>query len=173
MGVTGSIAAYKSADILRRLCEKGFKVSVVMTKEAERFITPTTLSALAGEKVYGEMFAPDDDSWQMPHIRLAQEADILLVAPATAAMIGKLACGIADNLLTCIALATKARIFIAPAMNTAMYQNKIVQENCARLKALGAYFIEPVNGKLACGTTGEGHIADVDTIVDAVVRGVK
>ena len=148
-------------------------MSVVMTEEAKHFITPTTLSALAGEKVYGEMFEKNDDSWQMPHIRLAQEADILLVAPATAAIIGKLACGIADNLLTCIALATRARIFIAPAMNTEMYQNKIVQENCAKLKALGVHFIDPVEGKLACGTTGEGHIADVDTIVDAVMRAIK
>ena len=173
LGVTGSIAAYKSADILRRLLEKGFKVSVVMTREAEYFITPTTLSALAGEKVYREMFERDDDSWQMPHIRLAEEADALLVAPATAATIGKLACGIADNLLTCIALATKAKLLIAPAMNTEMYRNKIVQENCARLKVLGACFIGPIKGKLACGTTGEGHIADVETIVDAVARAVK
>ena len=171
--MTGSIAAYKSADILRRLCEKGFKVSVVMTKEAEHFITPTTLSALAGEKVYREMFEHGDDSWQMPHIRLAEEADILLVAPATAAMIGKFAYGIADNLLTCVALATKAKILIAPAMNTEMYHNRIVQENCARLKTLGVHFIDPVKGKLACGTTGEGHIADVETIVGAVVRAVK
>lgn len=173
LGVTGSIAAYRSADILRRLVEKGFKVSVVMTKEAEHFITPTTLSALAGEKVYREMFGRDDDSWRMPHIRLAEEADVLLVAPATAAVIGKLAHGIADNLLTCIALATRAKLLIAPAMNTGMYQNRIVQENCARLKAFGAHFINPVKGKLACGATGEGHIADVDTIVDAVVLAVK
>lgn len=173
LGVTGSIAAYRSADILRRLLEKGFKVSVVMTKEAERFITPTTLSALAGEKVYREMFERNDDTWQMPHIRLAEEADVLLVAPATAAIIGKLAHGIADNLLTCIALATRAKLLVAPAMNTGMYQNRIVQENCARLKALGAYFIDPVKGKLACGTTGEGHIADVETIIAAVVRAVK
>lgn len=168
--MTGSIAAYKSADILRRLRERGFKVSVVMTKEAEHFITPMTLSALAEEKVYREMFESDDDSWQMPHIRLAEEADVLLVAPATAAIIGKLAYGIADNLLACIALATKAKILIAPAMNTEMYQNKIVQENCARLKSLGVNFIDPVKGKLACGTTGEGHIADVEKIVAAVVR---
>ncbi len=173
LGVTGSIAAYRSADILRRLLEKGFKVSVVMSKEAEHFITPTTLSALAGEKVYREMFGRDDDSWQMSHIRLAEEADVLLVAPATAAVIGKLAHGIADNLLTCIALATRAKLLIAPAMNTGMYQNRIVQENCARLKAFGAHFINPVKGKLACGATGEGHIADVDTIVDAVVLAGK
>lgn len=171
--MTGSIAAYRSADILRRLLEKGFKVSVVMSKEAEHFITPTTLSALAGEKVYREMFGRDDDSWQMSHIRLAEEADVLLVAPATAAVIGKLAHGIADNLLTCIALATRAKLLIAPAMNTGMYQNRIVQENCARLKAFGAHFINPVKGKLACGATGEGHIADVDTIVDAVVLAGK
>lgn len=168
LGVTGSIAAYKSADIVRRLCEKGFKVSVAMTKDAERFITPLTLSSLAGEEVYQEMF--EGDAWKMPHIALAQEADVLLIAPATAAIIGKLAHGIADNLLTCIALATRAPIVIAPAMNTEMYKNKIVQENCAQLKKLGVQFVDPVEGKLACGTVGEGHLAEVDTIVDAVVR---
>ncbi len=171
--MTGSIAAYRSADLLRRLSEKGFKVSVVMTKSAEHFITPTTLSVLAGERVYREMFEDNDDSWQTLHIRLAEEADIVLVAPATAAMIGKLAHGIADNLLVCIALATKAKLLIAPAMNTQMYQNKIVQENCARLKSAGAHFIAPIRGKLACGTTGEGHIADVETIVGAVARAAQ
>ena len=168
LGVTGSIAAYKSADIVRRLLEKNFKVSVVMTKEAEAFITPLTLSSLLGEAVYRGRIEDEPASWQMPHIRLAEETDILLIAPATANIIGKLACGIADDLLTCVALATKARIVIAPAMNTAMYQNPIVQDNCQKLKKLGAKFIDPVKGKLACGTTGEGHLAEVETIVKMV-----
>jgi phosphopantothenoylcysteine decarboxylase / phosphopantothenate---cysteine ligase len=171
LGVTGSIAAYKSADIIRRLREKGFRVSVVMTREAEEFITPLTLSALCGEEVYREIFG--NGAFKMPHIVLAQQADVLLVAPATAAMIGKMAYGIADNLLTCVALATRARILIAPAMNAEMYQNKIVQENCSKLKKQGVCFIDPVAGKLACGTVGEGHLAEVDTIVDAVVRAAK
>ncbi len=172
LGVTGSIAAYKAADIVRRLTEKGAKVSVVMTKEAERFITPLTLSVLAGEEVYREGLE-EARSWQMPHIRLAQEADLFLIAPATAAIIAKLAYGIADNLLTCIALATKARIVIAPAMNTDMYLNKVVQENCAKLKKLGVEFIDPEEGPLACGAVGEGRLADVDTIVQRALKTAK
>ncbi len=173
LGVTGSIAAYKTADLIRELVEKGFRVSVVMTKEAEYFITPLTLSSLSGEKVYRGMFKEHEDPADMPHITLAQEADILLISPATANIIGKLAHGIADSLLTCIALATKAPIVIAPAMNTQMYQNSIVQENCSRLKEHGIKFIDPIKGKLACGTKGEGHIADEDTIVKSVLRLIK
>jgi len=173
LGVTGSIAAYKSADIIRRLGEKGLRVSVVMTKEAERFITPLTLSSLSGEKVCRGMFDKREDPLAMPHITLAQEADVFLIAPATANIIGKLAYGIADNLLTCIALATKAPILIAPAMNTQMYRNTIVQENCRKLKKHGMQFIDPIKGKLACGTTGEGHIADEATIVKAVLKAVQ
>ena len=168
LGVTGSIAAYKSAEIIRRLCEKGFKVSVVMTKEAENFITPLTLSALSGEKVYRGALDQETTSWQMPHIRLAEEADALLIAPATANIIAKMAHGIADDLLTCLILGIKAPILIAPAMNAEMYANKIVQENCAKLKSHGMKFINPVKGKLACGVVGEGHIADEDSIVQAV-----
>lgn len=171
--VTGSIAAYRSADLIRGLVEKGFRVSVVMTKEAEHFITPLTLSSLSGEKVYRDMFDQLDDPLAMPHITLAQEADVLLIAPATANIIGKLAHGIADNLITCIALATKAPILIAPAMNTQMYSNEIVRENCDKLKGRGIQFIDPVRGKLACGTTGEGHIADEKNIIGAVVKALK
>ena len=170
LGVTGSIAAYKSADLIRHLIEKGFRVSVVMTKEAEHFITPLTLSSLANEKVYRGMFDEQGDPLAMPHITLAQEADVVLIAPATANIIGKLAHGIADNLLTCIALATKAPILVAPAMNTEMYHNAIVQENCRTLKKHGVHFIDPIKGKLACGITGDGHIADDDAIIEAVLR---
>ncbi len=173
LGVTGSIAAYKSADLIRRLVEKGFRVSVVMTKEAERFITPLTLSSLSGEKVYRGMFDKNEDPLAMPHITLAQEADVFLIAPATANIIGKLAHGIADNLITCIALATKAPILIAPAMNTQMYCNEIVQDNFRVLKKHGIEFIDPIRGKLACGTTGDGHIADEAAIMKAVLRATK
>lgn len=168
LGVTGSIAAYKSADIVRRLKDSGFEVTVVMTREAIEFITPLTLAALSGKQVYSSMFADKDTNGEMPHIRLAQEADVLLIAPATANVIGKLAHGLADDLLTCVALASKAAILIAPAMNTEMYENRIVKENCTKLRSLGFRFIEPTSGKLACGMTGVGHLADVDDIVRAV-----
>ena len=173
LGVTGSIAAYKSAEIIRRFDEKGFRVSVVMTKEAEHFITPLTLSSLAGEKVYRGLFNQDADPWQMPHIRLAQEADAVVIAPATANIIAKLAHGLADDLLTCIVLATKAPVFIVPAMNVEMYNNTIVQENCSKLKKLGVVFIDPVQGKLACGIVGDGHIALEEDIVKTVSKVLK
>jgi len=173
LGVTGSVAAYKSADLIRQLVEKGFRVSVVMTKEAEHFIAPLTLSSLSGEKVFRGMFDKNEDPLAMPHITLAQEADVFLIAPATANIIGKLAHGIADNLITCIALATKAPILIAPAMNTQMYYNKIVQSNCRMLKKHGIEFIDPIKGKLACGTTGDGHIADEIVIMKAVIKAAK
>jgi phosphopantothenoylcysteine decarboxylase/phosphopantothenate--cysteine ligase len=132
-----------------------------------------TLASLSGEKVYKGMFDKKEDPGEIPHITLAREADVFLIAPATANIIGKLANGIADDLLTCIALATKAPILIAPAMNTQMYQNKIVQENCRKLKKHGMQFIDPVRGKLACGTTGKGHIADEADIVKTVLRIIK
>lgn len=172
LGVTGSIAAYKSGDLIREFVEKGFKVSVVMTKEAEHFITPLTLSGLSGDKVYTSMFdqsVPED----MPHIRLAQQADIIVISPATANTIAKLSCGLADDLLTCVVLATKAPVLIVPAMNTQMLNNVAVQVNLKRLKEFGMRFVEPIKGKLACGTFGEGHIADVSDIAQATYRLLK
>ena len=173
MGVTGSIAAYKSADILRGLQEKGLAVSVIMTREAEHFLTPLTLSSLCAGKIYRGMFEKDSHPEEMPHIRLAEDAYALLIAPATANIIAKLAHGFADDLLTCTILGTKAPVLIAPAMNTEMYKNKVVQENCERLKNLGFHFISPKFGKLACGTVGEGHIADEETIIKTVLRILK
>lgn len=172
LGVTGSVAAYKAGDIIRRLQDKGHEVTVIMTKEAQRFIPALTLASLSGKKVCQDMFE-EGASWEMHHIRLAQQADVLLIAPATANIIGKLASGIADDLLTCLALATTAKILIAPAMNVQMYKNKIVQNNCAKLKQFGMHFIDPIEGKLACGTFGEGHLADVETIVETVDRLIK
>ena len=173
LGVTGSIAAYKAADIARGLLEKGLKVSVIMTKEAEHFITPLTLSALIGEQVYRSDFGSESHAWKMPHIELAKEADLLLIAPATANIIAKLAHGLADDLLSCVAVGTKAPILIAPAMNTEMYNNKFVQKNCAFLKDAGVKFVDPLKGKLACGIVGEGHIADEETIIESVMRSLK
>ena len=164
LGVTGSIAAYKAADIIRRLQDKGVRVSVVMTKEAEAFITPLTLSTLSGEKVSRGLFDVSDARWEIDHIQLAQ-ADLLLIAPATANIISKIACGLADDLLTCTAMATKAPILIAPAMNDRMYHNKIFQSNCCQLKKFDIKFVDPIKGKLACGTFGDGHLANVEDIV--------
>ena len=167
LGITGSIAAYKAGDIVRRLQEKNCDMTVIMTACAEKFITPLTFEALSGRAVYRDMFARDL-TWDMAHISLAKLADVLVIAPATANIIGKLASGIADDLLTCMAVTTKAPIVIAPAMNTDMFTNKIVQDNMAKLKKLGVKFIEPKTGKLACGDVGKGALADVDTIVKAV-----
>lgn len=173
LGVTGSIAAYKAAELCRRLKEKDIRVSVVMTKCAEKFITPLTMAGLSGEKTYNSLFGKNQENSIMPHIDLAQETSAVVIAPATANIIGKMACGLADDLLTCIALGTKAPILIAPAMNTEMYNNKIVQENCEKLKKAGMTFITPVSGKLACGVVGQGHIAAEEDIINAVLKAIK
>lgn len=166
LGVTGSIAAYKACDIVRRLQDEGADVTVVMTKSATQFVTPLTFSGLTAKPVLTEMF--DDDQSGMPHIHVAQEADLFLIAPATANIIGKLAGGIADDLLTCMVLSTKAPIMIVPAMNDEMYSNVIVQKNCQKLKKCNFNFIEPIDGLLACGTSGKGHLAPVDEIIKQV-----
>ncbi len=172
LGVTGSIAAYKAAELIRRLREKGLRVSVVMTKGAEHFITPLTLASLSGEKVYRALFE-EESSGRMPHIDLAKEASLVLIAPATANILAKMAHGIADDLLTCVCLATEAPILVAPAMHDEMVKNKIVQENCRKLKATGVKFVDPIKGKLACGTVGEGHIAEIEDIVEEVISLLK
>jgi phosphopantothenoylcysteine synthetase/decarboxylase len=168
LGVCGSIAAYKAGDIIRRLQDNHCEVTVIMTKEAEQFITPLTLSSLSGKNVYSDMF--DRDSWRMAHIELARLADTVLIAPATANIIGKLANGLCDDLLTTFVVTCRAPVFVAPAMNDEMYANGIVRDNCAKLKKHGFKFIEPVKGKLACGTLGLGHLAQVDQIVKAVLK---
>lgn len=168
LGVCGSIAAYKAGDIIRRLQDHQCEVTVIMTKEAGAFITPLTLATLSGKNVYTEMF--DKDSWAMAHIELARGTDSILIAPATANVIGKLANGLADDLLTTFVISSRVPIFIAPAMNDDMFANSIVTENCTKLKKHGFKFIEPVKGKLACGAVGIGHLAEVDAIVNAVVK---
>lgn len=166
LGVCGSIAAYKAADLIRRLQDHHCEVEVIMTKEAKQFITPLTLASLSGKNVHSDMF--ENDSWHMSHIELTRKADAVLIAPATANIIGKLACGLADDLLCAFVMTTRAPVFIAPAMNEGMYSNEIVRGNCAKLKKQGFKFIEPVKGKLACGDVGIGHLADVEDIVKAV-----
>ena len=165
LGVTGSIAAYKAGDIIRRFQDKNCDVTVVMTPEAGEFITPLTLASLSGKPIYSKMFDDTQRAWQMPHIQLAKEADGIVIAPATGNVIAKLAHGMADDLLTCVVLCARIPILIAPAMNDEMYQNKAVQDNCKKLKFLGFHLIEPTQGKLACGVFGVGHLADIETIV--------
>jgi phosphopantothenoylcysteine decarboxylase / phosphopantothenate---cysteine ligase len=168
LGVSGSIAAYKSCDLVRRLQDAGFAVTVIMTENATKFITPLTLQTLTGRAVVGEMFSSPTNNWQIDHVDLAQKANLLLIAPASANIIAKLAAGMADDMLTATALASRAVKVVAPAMNTNMYESPITRENCRKLKEYGYHFVEPIEGKLACGVTGPGHLAEVSDIVAAV-----
>lgn len=167
LGVTASIAIYKACDIVRRMKDGGLNVTVIQTAESEELIKPIVFQSLSGNKVYRGLFdAPE--AWEIEHISLAQKADVILIAPATANIIAKIAAGICDDLLTCAVSATKAPVLIAPAMNENMYLNKITQENIKKLKALGYKFIEPGFGKLACGTKGVGCLAEVENIIKEV-----
>ena len=169
LGVTASIAIYKACEIVRRLREEAFSVSVVMTKEAEGLIKPIVFQGLSGNKVYRGLFE-ELEGWEIGHVSLAEKADLVLVAPATANIIAKIASGICDNLLTCVICATKAPVLIAPAMNENMYKNKITQGNIKKLKSLGYKFIEPRVGRLACGKVGVGCLAEVETIIKEVKK---
>jgi phosphopantothenoylcysteine decarboxylase/phosphopantothenate--cysteine ligase len=167
LGVTGSIAAYKAADLTRELIKRGASVKVVMTKNAAEFITPLTLQTLSGNGVYTDMFSPLTE-YDIDHISLATYADILVIAPASANVIGKLASGLADDLLSTVAITTKAPVLICPAMNTAMYDHVIVQKNIESLKAAGCLFMEPGYGELACKTEGRGRLPAIPDIVEEI-----
>lgn len=168
LGVTGSIAAYKSADIASGLVRTGYDVQVVMTSNAARFITPLTLETLTKNKVYVDMFEDEDHS-QVTHINLATKSDLILISPATYNIIGKAACGMADDLLcSIIAAAPAKKLVFAPAMNVNMYNNPILNENIRRLKECGASFIEPDEGMLACGVNAKGRLRNVPSILEAV-----
>lgn len=167
LGVTGSIAAYKACDITSKLAKKSINIDVIMTKSATNFVHPLTFQTLSSNVVNVDMF-DDIKYWEVNHISLAKKADILLIAPATANIIAKLANGIADDMLSSVAIATKNQIIIAPAMNTNMYENPATIENIEKLKKRGVKFIEPDNGMLACKDIGKGKLADVDTIVDII-----
>lgn len=163
IGITGSIAAYKACDLIRMLRKLGHTVICVMTEEARHFITPLTLESLSGNSVMGDMFAlPENRTPQ--HVSLAERADLIVICPASMNIIGKLAGGIADDLLTCTIFATEAPVLIAPAMNSNMFTHKIVQENIAKLKRLGYAFIGPEKGRLASGKYGIGHLADIAAV---------
>lgn len=168
LGVTGSIAAYKAADLSNILTKKGYNVEVIMTRSAIEFITPLTFQSLTKNKVYYNMFEEITPK-EIKHISLAQKADLCLIAPASANIIGKLANGIADDMLSTVVMAMKnVPVYICPAMNTNMYENPIVQRNIRCLSELGYYFIEPKEDMLACGVVGKGAMADVNKIVATV-----
>ncbi len=171
LGITGSIAAYKSAEITSQLIKLGANVTVIMTKSATHFISPLTLQTISRNKVITDIFEMPS-SFEIKHISLADKADIFLIAPATANIIGKIASGIADDFLTTFAIACPTPILIAPAMNEKMYFNPIVHENIKKLKeTYGVYFVEPEKGVLACGEKGKGRLASVDKIL-AVIEGI-
>jgi phosphopantothenoylcysteine decarboxylase/phosphopantothenate--cysteine ligase len=172
VGVTGGIAAYKSAMLIGRLKEAGARVLVVMTQNATRFITPLTLQTLSGHCVYTQMFPPAT-SEPAEHIWLGQEADVTVVAPATANIIGKVAAGIADDMLSTTIMAARGPVIFAPAMHHQMYHQAIVQSNIARLGKLGFHFVGPARGRLARGEEGEGRLAEISDIVDKVIEVLK
>jgi len=167
LGVTGGIAAYKAAELVRELVRSGAEVFVVMTRSAQEFITPLTLQTLSGNKVATELFSLLEES-EIGHISLADRADILVIAPATANMIGKIAGGIADDMLSTVVMATQAPVLLAPAMNVHMWENSITQENIQKLRARGYHFIDPEAGELACGYEGKGRLAEIPAIVEEV-----
>lgn len=172
IGVTGGIAAYKALEVVSKLKKQDLDVNVIMTNSATKFVTPLSFQSLSQNMVVTDMFA-EPKAFEIQHISLAKKADIFLIVPATANIIGKVANGIADDMLSTTIMATKAKVIFAPAMNTNMFQNKIVQDNIKKLESYGYDFIQPASGRLACGDTGEGKLADVDTIVNKVLEEIN
>ena len=172
LGVTGGVAAYKAAELVRRLQQEGFSVQVVMTRGAREFITPLTFAALSGQKVITDLFAAAGAEANLEsaieHIAVAQRTDLLLVAPATADVLAKFARGMADDFLTTLYLATTAPVVVAPAMNVNMWEHAATQENIEMLRARGVHIVDPDEGYLACGMTGAGRLAGQEEIVNAV-----
>ncbi|MGA1843536.1 MAG: bifunctional phosphopantothenoylcysteine decarboxylase/phosphopantothenate--cysteine ligase CoaBC [bacterium] len=167
VGVTGSIAAYKAADIIRELQKRHLEITVVMTADSQRFISPMTLAALSRNAVATNLFSPSPYG-PVPHIHLAQHNDLLLVAPATAHCIAAFAHGLADDLLSALFLAQRSPVLIAPAMNPSMYAHPMVQANIAALKGQGVFFVDPVDAEVVCGQRGQGHLAPLEDICDKV-----
>lgn len=172
IGVSGGIAVYKALDIISALKKKDIDVRVIMTESATKFVTPLSFQSLSQNMVVTDMFA-EPKAFEIQHISLAKRADVFLVAPATANIIGKVANGISDDMLSTTIMATRAKVIFAPAMNTNMYENQIVQDNIEKLKKYGYEFIEPASGRLACGDLGKGKLADVNTIVEKVLEALN
>lgn len=168
LGVSGGIAVYKAVELLRLLTKAGAVVHVIMTRAAREFVAPLTFQTLSSNPVHTELFNLISEQ-EIGHISLADRADLFIIAPATANIIGKLACGIADDMLTTTVMATKAKVLIAPAMNVNMYTNPVYRDNEERLRRLGYLFVPPEKGELACGWEGEGKLAAPETIFEAAV----
>ncbi len=171
LGVCGGIAAYKSVDLVSRLRKLNAEVHVIMTRSACKFISPLTFQTLSQNYVITDLFQ-DPKTWEIEHISLAKKADIMVIVPATANIIGKVANGIADDMVSTTVMACKSRVVFAPAMNSNMYDNPIVQNNIEYLKSLKYEFIEPECGRLACGDVGTGKLADINYIVDGIVDSI-
>jgi phosphopantothenoylcysteine decarboxylase / phosphopantothenate---cysteine ligase len=167
LGVTGGIACYKAVELVRLLVKTGYRVQVIMTRSAVEFVAPLTFQTISGNPVATETFNLTQES-EIGHINLADSADLFVIAPATANVIGKFANGIADDLLTTVLMATQAPVLIAPAMNVHMYENPILQENLRKLRRLGYHVMEPAEGFLACGYEGKGRLPDAEKIAEAI-----
>ena len=165
--LTGSIAAYKAGDLIEELRAEGARVICVLTESAKQFITPLVLRAVSGEKVYHDFFSPETP-YDVLHTSLAEEADLILVAPASADFIARLACGMANDLASCIILAARRPIVLVPAMNDQMYTHPLTHENLKKLQKIGYHLIEPVKGRLVCGKEAVGHISDSRTILTSL-----
>src|SRR5713226_20082 len=172
LGVSGGIACYKAVELVRLLVRDGFSVQVIMTRDAMQFVTPLTFQTLSGRPVATEIFSLTQES-EIGHINLADRAEVFVIAPATANVIGKIASGIADDLLTTVVMATMAPVLIAPSMNVHMLENPVVEENIRKLKRLGYNFIEPAEGYLACGYEGKGRLPEPAEIVEEIRRLLK
>ena len=169
--LSGSIAAAKSGDLIQLLREQGARVVCVMTSSAHHFVTPLVLRALSGHRVYQDQdFFSSDTPYDVLHTSLAEEADLILVSPASADILARMAAGMANDLATCILLATTRPVLISPAMNDQMYAHKITQENIKKLKTLGHRFIDPIKGYLVCGKEALGHIAEPESIVQQLQK---
>ena len=164
VGITGGIAAYKVAELVRQFRKRDAAVDVIMTRNAQHFVTPLTFQTISGHPVFTDLFSSYQP--EISHIALADKADILIIAPATANIIAKIASGLADDLLSTVALATTAPLLIAPAMNTKMWENPITQDNVKKLKERGVTIVDPSTGELACGYEGKGRLAAIEDIVD-------
>lgn len=167
IGVTGGIACYKVCDIINYLTKEGANIDVIMTKNATQFITPLTLETLSKNKVTVDMFEKHEHV-EVEHISLARKADLILIVPATANIIGKVANGIADDMLSTTIMASPSKVVFAPAMNNEMYENIIVQDNIKKLKKYGYLFIDPIIGNLACGYKAVGKLANKETIIEFI-----
>lgn len=165
--LTGSIASAKAGDQIKELRARGWQVTCILTKAAENFVTPLTVRAFSGQPVYGEFFS-HETPYDVLHTSLAEENDVILAAPASADFIARLAAGMADDLATCVILAARKPVVVAPAMNDQMYLHPLTQKNLGILKEIGYHIIDPIEGDLVCGKTAIGHIPDPKTLADSL-----